>query len=197
MNTKYIRSNKIKYLYSNNGYSVPDIRIYTEYMPNIQQTHTEYAPNIYSSSQFDRIWISNIFIQNKTNIHIWIQNIHLLIFEYSNNQIYLCLNFNFSLLLILWPAVNRWNIVKGKHCSYRIRRYKTCRYAHLPRIGRTTATVLDSYHHDMIFSHWKIKENIFWSFAGNNTMIGSSVASVGRVPILRAAVCTEAGVPLL
>ena len=59
-------------------------------MPNIQQTHTEYAPNIYSSSQFDRIRISNIFVQKKTNIRIRIQNNRLRIFEYSNTQIYLC-----------------------------------------------------------------------------------------------------------
>ena len=89
MNTEYICSNEIRYSYSNNGYSVPDIRIYTEYMPNIQQTHTEYAPNIYSS-QFDQIRISNIFVQKKTNIRIRIQTIRLLIFEYSNNRIYLC-----------------------------------------------------------------------------------------------------------
>jgi hypothetical protein len=82
---EYIRANEIIY-----SYSVPDIRIYTEYMPNIKQIHTEYAMNIYSSSQFDRIWMSNIFVQKKTNIHIQIQNIRLLIFEYSNNRIYLC-----------------------------------------------------------------------------------------------------------
>jgi hypothetical protein len=57
MNTEYIRSNEIRYLYSNNGYLVPDIQIYTEYMPNIQQTYTEYALNIYAPSQFDRIQI--------------------------------------------------------------------------------------------------------------------------------------------
>ena len=80
----------MKYSYLNNGYSVPDIRIYTEYMPNIQQNHTEYAPNIYSSSQFELIRISNIFVSKKTDIRIRIQNICLLIFEYSNNRIYLC-----------------------------------------------------------------------------------------------------------
>jgi hypothetical protein len=82
MNTEYICSNEIKYLYSNNGYSVLDIRIYSEYMPNIQETHTEYAPNIYSSSQFDRIRISIIFVGKKKNIHIRLSFMHHLCLHY-------------------------------------------------------------------------------------------------------------------
>ena len=59
-------------------------------MPIIPQIHNEYAPNIYLSGQFDQIQISNIFVWKKTNIHIQILNICLLIFKYSNNRIYLC-----------------------------------------------------------------------------------------------------------
>ena len=68
MNTEYIRTNEIKYSYSSNGYSVPAILIYTEYMPNVHEIHAKYTMNIYSLSLFDRIQMSNIFVQKKTNI---------------------------------------------------------------------------------------------------------------------------------
>jgi hypothetical protein len=71
MNTEYIHSNEIKYSYLNNGYSVPDIRTYTEYMPNIQQTHTEYALNIYSSTQFDRIRIQYIHTEENKYSYLY------------------------------------------------------------------------------------------------------------------------------
>ena len=48
MNTEYIRTNEMKYSDSNIEYSVPNIRIYNEYLPNINQIHPEYAPNIHS-----------------------------------------------------------------------------------------------------------------------------------------------------
>ena len=48
MNTEYIRTNEMKCSYSNVEYSVPNIRVYTEYMPNTNQIHPEYAPNIQS-----------------------------------------------------------------------------------------------------------------------------------------------------
>ena len=43
MNCEYIRTNEIKYSYLNNGYLVPDITIYIEYMPSMHRIHNEYA----------------------------------------------------------------------------------------------------------------------------------------------------------
>ena len=48
MNTEYICTIEIKYSYSNIEYSVPNIRIYTKYLLNINQIYPEYAPNIHS-----------------------------------------------------------------------------------------------------------------------------------------------------
>jgi hypothetical protein len=81
MNTEYIRSNEIKYLYSNNGHSVPDIQICTEYMPNIHQTIPEYAPNIYLSSQFDRTNIKYICTENNKYLNTKYSTYNLRIFE--------------------------------------------------------------------------------------------------------------------
>ena len=45
-NAEYIPSNEIQYSYSNNGYSVPDSPIYTEYLPYNRQV-LQYVHRIY------------------------------------------------------------------------------------------------------------------------------------------------------
>ena len=90
MNNEYIRTNEMEYFNSNIEYWVPNIRIYIKCLPNINQIHPEYALNILSWNLNDQLRILILFVPKKHNIHIQIMNIRVMIFDYSNNRIYLC-----------------------------------------------------------------------------------------------------------
>jgi hypothetical protein len=78
MNIQYIRTDEIKYSYSIIEYSGPNNWINTKYQSNPSRICTEYT---FMKSK----WL-NMNIEHS----IRILNIRVMIFEYSNNQIYLC-----------------------------------------------------------------------------------------------------------
>jgi hypothetical protein len=81
-NNKYIGTNKIIYSYLNKGYSVSDI-------PNICRKSTKFITNMHRIYIHQVNWQNtNIFEQKIQNICNQMLNIHLLIWENSNNPIY-------------------------------------------------------------------------------------------------------------
>jgi hypothetical protein len=95
---------------------VPNIQIYTEYLPNINQIHPEYALNIHSWNLNDRIQILNIFVPKKHNIYIKILIFWVMIFEYSNNQTYL----SYTAIFLLPPCQVLFHCNKAAHVFFSV-----------------------------------------------------------------------------